>query len=57
MPKNENIDYIYDKVNIVLKHGSIVTMCGTTQKEFKHGIEKSEHEVGSRIGLSFRQFK
>lgn len=38
IPKNERTDYIYDKVNIVLKHGSIVTMCGITRKEFKHGI-------------------
>ena len=39
----------------LLKHGLIITMCGNTQKEFKHGIEKTDHSVVPRISLSFRQ--
>jgi alkylated DNA repair dioxygenase AlkB len=66
IPKNGEINHIYDKLNIILRHGVVVTMCGTTQKEFKHGVatksihdgsEKSENsDVIARISLSFRQF-
>lgn len=51
IPKNKEKGF-----NIPLKHGLIVTMCGNTQKEFKHGIKKSEKTVPRRISLSFRQF-
>ncbi len=39
---------------IKLDHGMILTMCGTTQDEFKHGIKKGNAD---RISLSFRQMK
>lgn len=55
MPKNDKIDCWYDKVNIMARHGTIITMCGNTQKEFKHGIEKTNDNVIPRISLSFRQ--
>jgi alkylated DNA repair dioxygenase AlkB len=46
----------YDKFNIIAKHGSIITMCGDTQKEFKHGIEKdTTNSIPQRISISFRQ--
>ena len=56
IPKNENITAQYQKINIVLRHGLIITMGGNTQKEFKHGIEKTKSNIMSRISLSFRQF-
>ncbi len=40
---------------IRLDHGSIVTMCGTTQKEFLHSVDKSDVPISRRISLSFRQ--
>jgi alkylated DNA repair dioxygenase AlkB len=57
IPKNGEVKTTYKQFNIVLRHGIIVTMCGTTQKEFKHGIEKSQTKTMPRIGLSFRQIK
>lgn len=44
-----------DKFVITLSHGSIVTMCGTTQDEFVHGILEHQTECGRRISVSFRQ--
>lgn len=43
------------KVVVRLDHGSILTMHGTTQDEFKHGVRKEDKPVSSRISLSFRQ--
>ncbi len=40
---------------IRLDHGLIITMCGTTQKEFLHSVDKVNHPVSKRISLSFRQ--
>lgn len=42
---------------IQLDNGMIVTMCGKCQKEFTHGINKTDEDVGRRISLSFRQMK
>ena len=42
---------------IRLDHGSIITMHGTTQDEFKHGIKKAQKTVCPRLSLSFRQMK
>lgn len=44
-----------DKFVITLNHGSIVTMCGTTQDEFVYGIPKHQMECGRRISVSFRE--
>lgn len=57
IPKCKDIKIIYDKVDIILDHGIIITMCGDTQIKFMHGIEKSNINTISRISLSFRQFK
>jgi hypothetical protein len=46
---------LFDKFEIRLDQGCIITMCGTTQNEFVHGIAKSENEKSPRISLSFRQ--
>jgi alkylated DNA repair dioxygenase AlkB len=40
---------------IRLDHGTIVTMCGTTQKEFLHSVDKCDVPISRRISLSFRQ--
>ncbi len=42
-------------IKIRLDHGSIITMGGTIQEEFLHGIDKCDNEVLQRISLSFRQ--
>lgn len=42
------------KQNIVLEHGSLLLMKGTTQHFWKHQIPKSSKEIGSRINLTFR---
>jgi alkylated DNA repair dioxygenase AlkB len=44
-----------DIFKIRLDHGSIITMCGTTQDEFVHGVSKTNLDVLPRISLSFRQ--
>lgn len=57
IPKNEYVSSIYQRINVVLRHGIILTLC-QMQKDFKHGIEKTESEdVLPRLSLSFRQFE
>lgn len=43
------------KKNIVLEHGSLLLMKGTTQHFWKHQIPKTAKLVGCRINLTFRQ--
>lgn len=45
------------KQNIVLEHGSLLLMKGTTQHYWKHQIPKTKKEIGSRINLTFRIIK
>ena len=45
------------KKNIVLEHGSLLIMRGTTQHFWKHQIPKTSKAVGSRINLTFRVIK
>lgn len=45
------------KQNIVLQHGSLLIMKGTTQHFWKHQIPKTKKEIGSRINLTFRIIK
>lgn len=48
---------VYDEVDIILRHGLIITMGGDTQEKFIHGVPKCEDDlVSPRISLSFRQF-
>lgn len=42
------------KQNIVLEHGSLLLMKGTTQHFWKHQIPKTAKKIGSRINLTFR---
>jgi alkylated DNA repair dioxygenase AlkB len=39
---------------IALRHGSMLVMAGDTQRNWKHGIRKTEEATGSRINLTFR---
>lgn len=45
------------KQNIVLEHGSLLLMKGTTQHFWKHQIPKTTKIIGSRINLTFRIIK
>lgn len=42
------------KQNILLEHGSLLIMKGTTQHSWKHQIPKTSKPIGSRINLTFR---
>ncbi|WP_395051147.1 alpha-ketoglutarate-dependent dioxygenase AlkB family protein [Flavobacterium sp.] len=42
------------KKSIVLEHGSLLIMKGTTQHFWKHQIPKTSKPIGSRINLTFR---
>jgi alkylated DNA repair dioxygenase AlkB len=42
------------KVKILLEHGSLLVMKGTTQHFWKHQIPKTTKSIGSRINLTFR---
>ena len=42
------------KQNILLEHGSLLVMKGTTQHFWKHQIPKTSKPIGSRINLTFR---
>ena len=43
------------RVNLELEHGSLLVMAGATQKNWLHGIEKTNQNKGERINLTFRQ--
>lgn len=45
------------KRNIVLEHGSLLLMKGTTQHFWKHQVPKTTKPVGPRINLTFRVIK
>jgi alkylated DNA repair dioxygenase AlkB len=50
----------FSKINIIATHGTVISMCGDTQKHFNHGVERiqgSGHKFGPRISISFRQFQ
>ncbi len=56
IPKDIN-DSLYNEVDIILRHGIVITMGGDTQTKFRHGVPKCYNEnIGQRISLSFRQF-
>lgn len=42
------------KKSILLEHGSLLIMKGTTQHFWKHQIPKTSKPIGSRINLTFR---
>ncbi|MFV8368119.1 alpha-ketoglutarate-dependent dioxygenase AlkB family protein [Flavobacterium sp. LB2R40] len=45
------------KKNIVLEHGSLIIMKGTTQHFWKHQIPKTTKPIAPRINLTFRVIK
>jgi alkylated DNA repair dioxygenase AlkB len=45
------------KKNIILEHGSLLLMKGTTQHFWKHQIPKTTKTIGTRINLTFRTIK
>ena len=45
------------KQKIILEHGSLLLMKGTTQHFWKHQIPKTEKPIGPRINLTFRIIK
>ena len=45
------------KQNILLEHGSLLLMKGTTQHFWKHQIPKTSKPIGERINLTFRVIK
>jgi alkylated DNA repair dioxygenase AlkB len=45
------------KQNIILEHGSLLLMKGTTQHFWKHQIPKTAKPISSRINLTFRVIK
>lgn len=44
---------LYDTINIVLRDGVLITMCGDTQSQYLHGVRKGK---ASRISVSCRQY-
>lgn len=55
-PKEKFVEEaLHNELKIRLTHGMILTMHGTMQKEFKHGIEQNMNTIEKRISLSFRQ--
>ena len=45
------------KKSIILEHGSLLLMTGTTQHFWKHQIPKTAKPIGPRINLTFRVIK
>ena len=45
------------KKSIVLEHGSLLLMKGSTQHFWKHQIPKTAKPIGTRINLTFRSIK
>lgn len=45
------------KKNIILEHGSLLLMKGSTQHFWKHQIPKTAKPMGARINLTFRTIK
>lgn len=45
------------KQKIILEHGSLLLMKGTTQHFWKHQIPKTKKPIGERINLTFRIIK
>lgn len=41
-------------VHLELPHGSLLLMCGNTQKNYRHALAKTSKPVGERINLTYR---
>ena len=44
-----------DKVDVVLNHGSLLVMKGTTQTNWLHRLPPTKFKKGIRINLTFRK--
>ncbi|MDT0688529.1 alpha-ketoglutarate-dependent dioxygenase AlkB [Salegentibacter sp. F188] len=46
-----------EKFKLILKHGSLLIMKGSTQHFWKHQLPKTKKETGKRINLTFRRIE
>ncbi|TQD38987.1 alpha-ketoglutarate-dependent dioxygenase AlkB family protein [Haloflavibacter putidus] len=46
-----------ERIDILLKHGSLLIMQGELQHYWKHQIPKTKKEIGERVNLTFRVIK
>ncbi len=46
-----------EKIEIPLKHGSVLIMLGELQHYWQHRVPKTQKEVGERINLTFRSLQ
>lgn len=44
-----------EKMDLILEHGSLLLMQGTTQQYWKHELPRTRKPVGPRINLTFRK--
>ena len=49
-------DAVFNRIDIKVRHGSILFMHGDTQDKFRHGIPKMDTS-SKRVSLTFRQFE
>lgn len=45
-----------DDLQLALRHGTLIRMCGSVQKKFRHGVA-AVPQAGKRISLTFRSFE
>lgn len=50
-------DRTHRQVRLPLAGGSLLVMCGDTQRNWKHGINKEGGPCGPRVNLTFRRIK
>ncbi|KAH3728630.1 alpha-ketoglutarate-dependent dioxygenase alkB homolog 3-like [Dreissena polymorpha] len=54
-PPSENGDYTYmQHIDVLLTHGSLLIMEGSTQDDWQHRIPREYHDRSGRINLTFR---
>lgn len=46
----------YRKIEVNLRHGTVVRMKGDTQTHFRHGVRKTVHPAGRRVSLTVRSY-
>jgi len=45
------------RLELVLPHGSLLVMSGTTQRNYRHALPRTARPVGERINLTFRRIR
>lgn len=54
--QNETFDdVLFERVDLKLRHGCVLFMCGDTQHKFRHGVPKMESQ-SKRLSLTFRYY-